>query len=298
MHDPLPPTSVRGVTVCTSNVRLADGRDLAFSEFGDIGSANVLVYCHSGGSCRFEASGGHRIALARGIRIVAMDRPGYGRSSPHSGRSFDTGARDLAHLVDALQIDRYVVAGFSAGAPYALATLLRDPSRARAAVLINTAGDRQHPLWQRQSAAVRFVFWMMSHKPVWTLGWQQTLRRLASKAKRGDEHAAWLLTLLGEGCRQGTEAVDAEIALCYQQGWGLDWTRASRPVLVLHGKKDPNLPFVRALEQDVEQVSVEEIPGGHMDALTSETWNRLCLATSRHCAVVEPSASSNPLLGS
>jgi pimeloyl-ACP methyl ester carboxylesterase len=50
-----------------------------------------------------------------GLRVIAADRPGYGRSSPHPGRSVGSFVTDIAHLLAALGITRVAVLGSSAG---------------------------------------------------------------------------------------------------------------------------------------------------------------------------------------
>jgi pimeloyl-ACP methyl ester carboxylesterase len=59
---------------------------------------------------------------------VTHDRPGYGRSTRHRGRSVADEAADVAVIADALGIDRFAVTGGSGGGPHALAcaALLRD----------------------------------------------------------------------------------------------------------------------------------------------------------------------------
>jgi pimeloyl-ACP methyl ester carboxylesterase len=56
-----------------------------------------------------------------GVRMVAYDRPGYGRSDAHLGRSVADAAADIAAIADELGFERFVVVGGSGGAPHALA---------------------------------------------------------------------------------------------------------------------------------------------------------------------------------
>ncbi len=68
------------------------------------------------------------VAERLGVRWVGYDRPGYGGSTPNPGRSIGSAAEDVAHLVDALGIDRFAAMGHSGGGAHALAcgALLRD----------------------------------------------------------------------------------------------------------------------------------------------------------------------------
>jgi pimeloyl-ACP methyl ester carboxylesterase len=56
-----------------------------------------------------------------GLRIVGVDRPGIGRSTPHLYHSVYDSTRDIAVALDRLEIDRLAVVGLSGGGPYALA---------------------------------------------------------------------------------------------------------------------------------------------------------------------------------
>ena len=53
--------------------------------------------------------------------MVAYDRPGYGRSDPHLGRSVADAPADIAAIADELGFERFAVVGGSGGAPHALA---------------------------------------------------------------------------------------------------------------------------------------------------------------------------------
>ena len=56
-----------------------------------------------------------------GVRAITYDRPGYGASTRHPGRSVADGAGDVAAIADALGLERFAVTGGSGGAPHALA---------------------------------------------------------------------------------------------------------------------------------------------------------------------------------
>jgi pimeloyl-ACP methyl ester carboxylesterase len=101
-------------------ISTADGRSLLVQEGGDPAGQAVLV--HLGTPSSRSLYPPHlRDATERGIRLIAYDRPGYGGSSPHPGRSVADCATDVRAIVDALQIERFAVWGISGGAPHSLA---------------------------------------------------------------------------------------------------------------------------------------------------------------------------------
>ena len=108
--------------------RLADSRFLAYAEYGDPDAAPVFL---------FHGLPGSRLAwgslpvdpFPEGIRVVAPDRPGYGRSDPKPDRSLLDWADDVFALADHLSLDRFSVIGVSGGGPGALACAAKSPSR-------------------------------------------------------------------------------------------------------------------------------------------------------------------------
>jgi pimeloyl-ACP methyl ester carboxylesterase len=71
-----------------------------------------------------------------GIRTILYARPGYGRSTPHAGRTVADAAGDTAAILDALGAGRFLNLGWSGGGPYALAcdALLADRCQATAVI--------------------------------------------------------------------------------------------------------------------------------------------------------------------
>lgn len=99
---------------------LPDGRRLAWSELGDPDGTPV-VWHHGGLSCRLDARRGDEVARDAGVRMIAPDRPGIGRSSRDPGRTVASWAADVGALADHLGLDRFATVGWSAGGPHALA---------------------------------------------------------------------------------------------------------------------------------------------------------------------------------
>ena len=56
------------------------------------------------------------------MRLVALNRPGYGGSTPSAAPSLLATGRDTAALADVLGLQDYAVLGISGGGPFALAT--------------------------------------------------------------------------------------------------------------------------------------------------------------------------------
>jgi pimeloyl-ACP methyl ester carboxylesterase len=117
------------------SVTAADGRTLAVHEGGDPDGVPVLVQNGTPGSALLY--GPHlRDAEEKRIRLFSYDRPGYGGSSRHEGRSVADCAADIAAICDALGIDRFCTWGISGGGPHALAAAALLPDRVAAAAAL------------------------------------------------------------------------------------------------------------------------------------------------------------------
>lgn len=82
-------------------------------------------------------------AAEAGYRYLNYGRPGYGRSTPQSGRSVADCAADTLALVDRLGGGEFVTVGWSGGGPHALACGALAPDRCRAVAVIAGVAPRQ-----------------------------------------------------------------------------------------------------------------------------------------------------------
>lgn len=112
-----------------SHVTTNDGRQLAYLEVGDPAGPLVL-HNHGGPSSRLEALLLADAARRNGLRLVALDRPGFGQSTAQKTRTFSGWADDLTAVADALGCQEFGVTGWSEGGPWALAAAAYiDPAR-------------------------------------------------------------------------------------------------------------------------------------------------------------------------
>ncbi|MET0983165.1 MAG: alpha/beta hydrolase [Telluria sp.] len=100
------------------------------------GPALLLIHGLGGQMAHFDY--GVAEQLADQFRVVTVDRPGSGYSTRAAGASADlsTQARDLAALIDTLELGPTIVAGHSLGGAVALTLALEHPRHVRAVALI------------------------------------------------------------------------------------------------------------------------------------------------------------------
>lgn len=119
----------------SESLRLKDGRVLEFAVRGpDHGPVVLFHHGMPGSAVPMESVSGS--ATDRGYRVVTYSRAGYGASTPAPGRTVAGTAEECRFLMDHLGVERYLVAGWSAGGPYALATAVMDSPRVSGVLLI------------------------------------------------------------------------------------------------------------------------------------------------------------------
>ena len=113
-----------------------------FVDDGGQGSALPIVFLHAsaGEGTHFEAQLGH---LRPHRRALAIDLRGHGRSSEARDGDYriETMARDVLAVLDALGLDRVVLAGHSMGGAAAVATAGLRPNAIERLVLLDPASD-------------------------------------------------------------------------------------------------------------------------------------------------------------
>lgn len=118
---------------------LRDGRRLGWCEWGRPDGMPLLRLQGTPGS-RLSRHPDPAIWSQLALRVITVDRPGFGRSTALAGRGLEVVADDLADLLDQLGIDSAHVYGQSGGAPHALAVAARHPTRVKAvAVAVGAA---------------------------------------------------------------------------------------------------------------------------------------------------------------
>ena len=125
--------------------QLKDGRRLGFAEYGDRDGA-PLILLHDLFGNRALRHPDDSILSRLGIRLIGVDRPGYGQSTRKPGRSLMDVAEDIMLLSKALGLERFSVLGFDAGAPYALACAYRFPELIKRCAVVASLPPMDNPI--------------------------------------------------------------------------------------------------------------------------------------------------------
>ena len=286
--------------------RLSDGRKMSFAEYGDPLGRPVL-WLHGTPGGRRQIPQEARVAAEEfGLRLIAVDRPGVGRSTPHLYEAVADFAADLDFVADVLGIGDFAMIGLSGGGPYLLAAAHALAPRVKAAAVLGgvapSIGDDAAPggvvaLTARfQSLLTRFRVPLAI--TVGTL--VSALRPLGTPALMGyallqpegdrrvlnrPEVRAMFLDDIFRGSANGLRAPVYDIVL-FGREWGFSVRDVKIPIRWWHGDADHIIPF-RHGEHMVSLLPEAELfvlPGeSHLGSLPvaeriladlTETWDR------------------------
>ena len=119
-------------------VKLPDGRNMGYAEYGDP-HGRLVLYFHGTPGSRVEARLISEDTETAGVRLLAVERPGIGLSDYQVGRRVLDCPADVEHFVAALGYKdaSFGVIGMSGGSPYALACIKRIPHRLTHVALVS-----------------------------------------------------------------------------------------------------------------------------------------------------------------
>jgi pimeloyl-ACP methyl ester carboxylesterase len=241
---------------------LHDGRHLGFAEYGDPGGIPAF-YFHGWPGSRVEARAADRVAAEMGVRLIAIDRPGYGLSDFKPGRTIAQWPEDAGALADHLKLERFAVLGMSGGGPYAAACAAKIPGRISALILLCSMGPFDAPDATKEMVALnRWLLFFAQHFPwlarklvgfclhkVWRYDREvlpkQTVARLPEADKlilARPEVRQTFLANWREAFRDGVRGAVWDGCL-YAQPWGFRLQEIETPAHLWHGESDVLVPL-------------------------------------------------------
>jgi pimeloyl-ACP methyl ester carboxylesterase len=220
----------------------------------------LVVFCHCApGAGPFDPD--PERTHASNITLLAVDRPGYGRSDRLAAGAWATvasAADDIAEVLDRVDAGRVGVVGWSAGGRVALALAARRPDLVDRAVVIATPAPDDEIPWidptqRAELERLRLLAPEAVHAEL-----ESRLGSLVPEDPFSGE-ALWLLAAvtsdepalgkdgvrqrLGEMLRaafgQGTTGLAADIAGYCLQPWGFEPEGVHAKTLLLYGSHDP-----------------------------------------------------------
>jgi pimeloyl-ACP methyl ester carboxylesterase len=113
-----------------------NGRRIGVAEFGSADGPALLLLHRSPGSRLLDPD--PAATAAAGVRLVCVDRPGYGATDPVAGPARAAAADDLEAVVEGLDLTDVAVVGWSGGGQFAVEAAARPGVRARSLTLVAT----------------------------------------------------------------------------------------------------------------------------------------------------------------
>lgn len=250
-------------TVHEESVSADEGHRVSYAEYGAT-AGTPLVLLHG-------TLGSHRLgqlfaecARRHDVRLLAVDRPGYGRSSPWPTRRLSDTGEFVTPVLDAAGVSRAGVVGFSGGGPCALALAATHGDRVRDVDVVAGATPpslgRNAPAVQRLLATVAGTAPVVLEKLFRGQAWvaRRTSPALVTAqytTKEGrdelpDEVAATVRDDFVHAFANSGSGAVTELRLLARE-WDVSLERVDRRVRLWHGGRDTNVPVdgVRRLDE-------------------------------------------------
>jgi pimeloyl-ACP methyl ester carboxylesterase len=264
---------------------LSSGGVLGYAEYG-MDTPAVVFYFHGWPGSRLEGAFLHDAAVAAGVRLIAVDRPGMGLSSFREGRKFMDWPGTLSELAQHLGIKEFSILGFSAAAPYVLACAKTMPkTQLLKAGIIGGRG----PSWMGTQGmsfpakAVLYIYtWLpFALRPLLHLLFMNAIRnpdpnifrkRLLKAFKtmsepdrvflRDDRSETIMMEMIREGFRSGSKGLAYDAKLLGK--WDFDIQDVDAIVKLWYGEEDINCPL------RMGRMIAEKLPHGECNFFPGE----------------------------
>lgn len=238
-------------------IDLHDGRRLGYAEYG-VPEGKALLYFHGSPGCRLERCPDQLLLEKLGIRFITVDRPGYGLSDPKPDRTLCDWVEDVSELVDALELERFALLGFSGGGPHAMACAAKLPHRLTRLALASSVAPLTVPhategmgegnqalleLARQDPAGLAAQFRSLVEETPDLFGLMQGMASAPDQEifSRADFEGMFREDL-SEAVRPGVEGLTTDFLL-FVRPWGFTPETISVETSLWHGGVDVNMPI-------------------------------------------------------
>ncbi len=269
-----------------NRLSLADGRALAYREFGPT-SGKPVVYFHGSPAASLDV----KLLLSQvdtsQYRIIAADRPGVGYSDPNKCNTVSRYVADTFELTEYLGIQQYHAIGYSAGCRFALGCASLRPSQVLSLALISPRApaapgvgegvlDRDIEQVKRfprlASLLLARVANLQRNQSRMTAGLQRSMSKFAAVDQRvARSFESTLVEIFNSAARQGVQGIIDEIQHV-PWPWGIDLSRIVCPVHLWIGSCDTTAPLstVSFLERNLRSTQTQIVESeGHLSLIVN-----------------------------
>jgi pimeloyl-ACP methyl ester carboxylesterase len=268
------------------HVTLADGRLVSYSDSGPR-DGRVVLLCHGLPGARVQVPS-TTILEQHHMRVLIIERPGIGLSSPQSVRTLADWSADVLAVLAAAQVETLTLVGYSAGTPYALTFASLYPERVTHIYIVSGMAPSAAEDIAKLSIMNRWLHSMGNTLPptarralAWTaatfIGTGTKAAAFGIKMMRSaftpaensyidTPDGAVFRAMLAESFRQGYDGYLVDLGLVTKH-WPISYDRIHHPVHAWYGSDDRITPPTAAvsLQAVLPQTTVTITPGaGHL----------------------------------
>ena len=255
---------------------LKDKRKLGYEEYGLVDGFPIFAFHGTPGS-RIWMEEDDSTSQELNIRLITIDRPGFGLSDFQPKRRILDFASDIEQLADHLELDHFAVMGISGGGIYAAACAYALKNRVIKAGLISTINEFKNGKPPEGMCKENRMVFIWAKRFPWLLRvilnqqkklidrkpdlYKQSIQKQVAHLCPADqevmanaENAEIMWMHMKEAFRQGTKGAIYEAALLTRK-WSFDCADIRCEVEVWHGLEDTLAP-VSSVVQLAEKIPV------------------------------------------
>lgn len=262
-------------------------RSIGIVELGDHQGFPVL-YCHGFPSSRLEAIHLHDTALSLKCRLISIDRPGMGLSTPVSGSTILAWAQDVKTITELLELKQFSILGYSGGAAYAAACALNIPDKIHKVGIVSGMAPLSHKdAKASMSREQRIIYQLVKYiPPLASVAMRMTrylikhpnkmMKQVAKQLSKVDQEIFAdpsfrhvMLSSVSAAFSHGLNDAANEFKLLFSP-WGFNLGDIHCPIYLYYGEQDTQVPLAHAqiYANAIENSRLEVFPDeGHHSLL-------------------------------
>ncbi|KLV14571.1 alpha/beta fold hydrolase [Bacillus altitudinis] len=286
-------------------IHLQDGRHIGLSQYGDLEGFPVFFFHGTPGS-RVMFLDDDPISKELGIRLISLDRPGFGLSDPQPDRTILDWAKDVQEVADHLDISHFSVIGVSGGGAFAAGCAYQLPDRILSVALVSSTTPFQDGKPPKNMLKENKIAFFLSKRMPWLLKASyraqkkliekkpEKFKKLTKKGNKHlhpsdrqflqtDEQLELMMMHLYEATRQSVDECIYEPDLL-SRSWAFDMKDIQIPVDVWHGKEDQMAPFaeIESIAPNIPNAKTHYIEqAGHFLTDIDDVWRDILLSLKK-----------------
>ena len=290
------------VSSAKSIFNLKDGRSLGYHFYGDNNGFPVLAFHGTPGS-RLWFKDDDPISQDLGVKLITIDRPGYGLSDRFNNNTIRHTAEDIKELIDYFGLETYSILGVSGGGPFALGLACTSDNRLYKCGLIASMSElinRKPPkgMCRPNRMAIhlsRYFPWLVKYNyrqqkhmiendpELYKKEMTRFVNHLSPSdreiIKRPEFQESNIIQMREAFRNNHGEAVDELRMLC--GAWNLSWGNIKSPVEVWHGEDDTLSP-IEGIKQMISKIPIKNVhflpDKGHFLDEDEDIWRSILIS--------------------